>query len=288
MSFSSGSGTSSTFVCPMGIPIVLCTIIQNAADKYNVDPNMLLRIWKWESGGSFPNPYVSNAPIGSGSNLHAGGLFGTVQGQDYGTGIPVNVFDTSVQGLQNQANSAALVLSQLISENGGNLTAAMNAYDGGSANETSYVIGGTNPTSTNINGTISGSSLGTYIPVSTSSDIGNALHYLNPETWFNAFTGSLPSDIDKFLKTIFQDWVHIEKVLLLTFTGLVFVSIGAYAIATHTSAKNSTIQVISAPYNASKRYQRNKQREESRKTREQQNVKRAAKASTLKKVAEVA
>lgn len=118
----------------MALPDQLVTAIDAAAKQYNLDPSYLLRIWQFESGGTFPNTAVNSAGYG--------GLFGLGLGQTYG---PYTVSDYN--DVQTQANAAAWELNNLIQANGGSVYNAMLQYSGGSMNEAAFVAGGTTPTS---------------------------------------------------------------------------------------------------------------------------------------------
>ena len=129
----------------MGVPAPLATAIANASATYGVPEDILVGIWKIESGGSYPNPYVNSSGYG--------GLFGTS-----------NWNDTT----QNQANTAASILATQYQENGGDLGAALLAYSGGAANggyssvpgQTSTTLGPVNPNAYVTGGSAGNSSVG--------------------------------------------------------------------------------------------------------------------------------
>lgn len=111
----------------MSVPSELATAISNAEAAFGLPHGILTAIWRWESGSSYPNPYVNS--------IGCGGLFGLCQG---GSASGIDLFDPSTTVAQ--ANRAAQTLKGLIDANGGNLQAALNQYDGGSASETSFIL----------------------------------------------------------------------------------------------------------------------------------------------------
>jgi hypothetical protein len=89
-------------------PPALQQAIDSSAKRYGVPPNVLVGIWRVESGSSYPNPYVNS--------LGYGGLFGT----------------TDWNGpTQAQADLAAKILADNVRSHGGDLGAALSAYSGG-------------------------------------------------------------------------------------------------------------------------------------------------------------
>jgi hypothetical protein len=90
-------------------PPELLAAINSSASKYGLDPGTLIGIWRIESGGKYPNPYVNSSGYG--------GLFGTGQG-------------SYLWSTQRQADYAAKILSGLIKSEG-SLSAALLAYSGG-------------------------------------------------------------------------------------------------------------------------------------------------------------
>lgn len=90
-------------------PPQLAAAISNASRRYGVPVSTLMGIWRIESGGTYPNPYVNAEGYG--------GLFGT----------------TDWNGpAQEQANLAASILSKLIAKAKGNMAIALSEYsDGG-------------------------------------------------------------------------------------------------------------------------------------------------------------
>lgn len=89
-------------------PPVLAAAIANAANRYKVPPDLLVGIWREESGGTFPNPAVN--PSGY------GGLFGTPNWN-----APT----------QDQANYAAQVLHNGLTASQGNVAQALSYYNSG-------------------------------------------------------------------------------------------------------------------------------------------------------------
>lgn len=89
-------------------PPQLATAIANASRRYGVPVSTLTGIWRIESGGTYPNPYVNAEGYG--------GLFGTTDWN----GPP-----------QEQANLAASILSRLIAKAQGNMAIALSEYSGG-------------------------------------------------------------------------------------------------------------------------------------------------------------
>jgi hypothetical protein len=110
--FHAGPGAAGTSgpstATPGGLPPELAQAINNASSRYGVPASVLAGIWRIESGGRFPNPYVNSSGYG--------GLFGTTH------------WNTSTQ---DQAYYAASILARLLRASGGNLAAALRAYSGG-------------------------------------------------------------------------------------------------------------------------------------------------------------
>lgn len=100
-----GAATPSS--SPSGLPGHLRSIIERASSAYHVPANVLTGIWRIETGNTYPNPYVNSSGYG--------GLFGT-----HNWNAPE----------QEQANTAASILSRLLKEKG-SLPAALSAYSGG-------------------------------------------------------------------------------------------------------------------------------------------------------------
>lgn len=130
-----------------GLPQQLVDAVNAAGAKYGVDPNVLLRIWHWETGGTFPNTAINTGCSGPNTGPpFCGGLFGLQHQVDYGfgTGI-VNDLDASAASIQQQANTAAAEVAHLVAAHGGSLYQAILTYSGGSPNEAAYITGGTTP-----------------------------------------------------------------------------------------------------------------------------------------------
>lgn len=102
-----------------GLPPELATAIQSAASQYGVPASALVGIWKKESGATFPNPYVNKQGYG--------GLFGTTN------------WNASTQA---QADEAAKVLADGLSQSQGDLTGALSYYNTGKVNDPSGIAYG--------------------------------------------------------------------------------------------------------------------------------------------------
>lgn len=111
-----GAGTTGGYRSSPPPPSLL-RAIQSAAKRFNVPAAVLVGIWRGESGSTYPNPAVN--PSGY------GGLFGT---KDWnGT-------------TQAQANYAASILHNALVSTKGNLQAALNIYQTGNPNKSSYSL----------------------------------------------------------------------------------------------------------------------------------------------------
>lgn len=120
-------------------PPELAQAIAAAERKYpNIPAGTLTGIWRIESGSSFPNPYVNSEGYG--------GLFGTTDWNG---------------STQSQADLAASILSRLIQQNGGNLSAALSEYSGGGYTS---VAGGASSASTSTSSGFSRPRPGTPAP----------------------------------------------------------------------------------------------------------------------------
>lgn len=97
------------------VPTPLATAISTASARYGVDPNLMVAIWRRESGSHFPNPYVNDQGYG--------GLFGTTN------------WNASTQA---QANMSAKILADNIKSHGGDVSKALSAYSGGGYNTLDY------------------------------------------------------------------------------------------------------------------------------------------------------
>lgn len=91
-----------------GLPSELENAINQAATRYGVPASTLVGIWRIESGSSFPNPYVNS--------IGYGGLFGT------------HNWNASTQ---DQANTSAQILANLLRQYNGDMSQALYHYSGG-------------------------------------------------------------------------------------------------------------------------------------------------------------
>lgn len=94
-----------TYTAP---PPALQAAITSASNKYGVPPDLLVGIWREESGSTYPNPAVNSSGYG--------GLFGTKN------------WNASTQ---DQANQAASILATGLSKYGGSVSAALSYYNSG-------------------------------------------------------------------------------------------------------------------------------------------------------------
>lgn len=88
-------------------PADLTSAIDSASKTYGVPADVLLGIWRIESGSTYPNPYVNSSGYG--------GLFGTTDWNG---------------STQDQANLAASILAKQIKDTG-SLSSALSNYSGG-------------------------------------------------------------------------------------------------------------------------------------------------------------
>lgn len=106
--------------------------VGQAETKYDVPPDLLFGIWQIETGGHYPNPYANG--------LGYGGEFGTAVATPFGPASSVERINEPP--LQQQADTAAQILSKLLTEHQGNISDALMAYSGGGysqvPNETSF------------------------------------------------------------------------------------------------------------------------------------------------------
>lgn len=100
-------------------PPELTAAIGGAATAYDVPPDLLTGIWRVETGGRYPNPYVNSAGYG--------GLFGTAN--TTAQGAPFPNFDIAASTEQ-QADEAAKILQRLLASEGGSIQAALEDYSG--------------------------------------------------------------------------------------------------------------------------------------------------------------
>ena len=91
-----------------GVPAPLWEAIVQASGQYHVPADLLVGIWRVESGSHYPNPYVNSSGYG--------GLFGTHNWSG---------------STQSQANEAASILANLLQRSGGNVSQALSSYSGG-------------------------------------------------------------------------------------------------------------------------------------------------------------
>lgn len=226
----------------MAVPAQLQTAINNAAAKYGLKPEWLVRIWEIESGNTFPNPAVNS--------IGCGGLFGLCVGSsaiDPQTGAAINLYATNTT--QAQADAAAYTLSRLINEFG-SIYDAMIAYSGGSTHEAQFVSGATASDNGAAGGSSAGQSSGgsSTIPVSLPvvggaiSGIGDMLGKLggalNPSSWGSAFLGSL----GPALKLYFSQGIFLDP--LFVGMGLLFILIGALGLALGHGDSGQTIKYV--------------------------------------------
>lgn len=106
---------------PQGIPPELAQAIQNSANKYNVPPDLLVGIWHIETGSTFPNPYANG--------LGYGGEFGTAVTAPFGTAHDVKRIVEPP--LQQQADTSASILANLLNKYNGDISQALLSYSGG-------------------------------------------------------------------------------------------------------------------------------------------------------------
>lgn len=103
------------------LPAPLATAIDKASAAYKVPKDLLVGIWQIESGSSYPNPYANG--------LGYGGEFGTRVTAPFGSASDVKrVVEPPVQ---QQANTAASILANLLRRFGGSVPQALSAYSGG-------------------------------------------------------------------------------------------------------------------------------------------------------------
>ena len=106
-SFQTGGGTPPFSSATGGAPAQLLSAVNTAGAQYGVDPNLLLAIWRRESGSTFPNPFKNDQGYG--------GLFGTSN------------WNASTLA---QATTAAKIISQRLAAHNGDLGAALWDYSG--------------------------------------------------------------------------------------------------------------------------------------------------------------
>lgn len=103
------------------VPQPLEQAIQNASNRFGVPQDLLEGIWRVESGSSFPNPYANG--------LGYGGEFGTKITAPFGSASDVR--RVAEPPVQQQANTSASILANLLRSKGGNVAEALSAYSGG-------------------------------------------------------------------------------------------------------------------------------------------------------------
>lgn len=99
------AGGSTQYAVP---PPALLSAIDQAAREFSVPVDLLVGIWRTESGSTYPNPAVNSSGYG--------GLFGTRD--PFGT-------------TQAQANLAASILANGLRQSGGNVAGALSYYNSG-------------------------------------------------------------------------------------------------------------------------------------------------------------
>jgi hypothetical protein len=90
------------------VPSDLLAAINASAQRYKVPSDLLVGIWRIESGSSYPNPFVNSSGYG--------GLFGTTDWNG---------------STQSQADLSASILARLLKENNGSVSQALSQYSGG-------------------------------------------------------------------------------------------------------------------------------------------------------------
>lgn len=127
-----GGGSGGTiYVQGIAVPTELWNMMNTASVDQGVALPILVRIWKWESGGAFPNMAVNSSGYG--------GLFGLGNNQYYFGIGPIQDLSDNEDDELNQCEAAAAEIHYLTNVNGGSLYNAMLAYDGGSTVEASFV-----------------------------------------------------------------------------------------------------------------------------------------------------
>lgn len=89
-------------------PPALAGVIEQVSKQYGIPADLLAGIWRQESGGRYPNPYVNDSGYG--------GLFGTR--------------NWNASTLE-QAQTAASVLAAGLQKSGGNIAEALSYYNSG-------------------------------------------------------------------------------------------------------------------------------------------------------------
>lgn len=221
----------------MSVPTQLQDAINNAAAKYGLNPQWLVRIWQIESGNTYPNPAVNS--------IGCGGLFGLCQGSsnvDPATGATINLLATNTT--QAQADAAAYTLSRLIQQFG-NIYDAMIAYSGGSANEAAFVAGSapgataTTPPPSSSSGTIA-----TDVPIigGAISGVGDLLGKLGGALDPSKFMSQFLKELGPALKAYFTLGFFLDP--LFVGMGLLFILIGALGLALGHGDSGQTVKYV--------------------------------------------
>lgn len=210
------------------VPADLLAAINSSAQHYKVPSDLLVGIWRIESGSTYPNPYVNSSGYG--------GLFGTTDWNG---------------STQSQADLAASTLARLLRDNNGSVSQALSKYSGGGYTSVpgqtthgSYGAGGggagPSPARTrpDVPAGSSGGGGGTI------ADIASALGILADPAdaiWSGIFGGNISSIADVFKGLIWlmkpSSWLRAVEFL----TGIVLMLLSAIGLAVMFLQRSETV-----------------------------------------------